>query len=343
MTQKKKTTRGKSKVALVTGAAGFVGFSVTRRLLSEGWKVVGIDNLNNYYTPALKKARLAELAKHRKAKNFRFEKLDLVNGKALTKLALAAKPDVIIHLAAQAGVRYGLVNQVAYLESNLIGHFHVLQACKALADAGSPVQHLLYASSSSVYGANKSWPFKETDDVSRPVSLYAATKRADEMVTHAWSHQFATPATGLRFFTVYGPWGRPDMTPLMFIEAMYNKKPIKLFNSGDLWRDFTYIDDIVEAIIRLIPVTPKGEGTPHIVYNLGNQQPVKMAQFVRILAKVAGKEPLIDNADWPATEVYKTYADTTRLKKAVGWVPRTKLEDGLKQFNAWYKVWAGRK
>jgi UDP-glucuronate 4-epimerase len=324
---------------LVTGAAGFIGHALSKRLLNEGYTVVGLDNINDYYDPKLKKARLKDLAAHPKAKNFTFKKLDLTNLAGLKKLALATKPQAIIHLAAQAGVRYGLTHQQPYLESNLIGHFNILQVCKALADAKAPIAHLPYASSSSVYGANEKVPFEETDDVSRPVSLYAATKRADELITHSWSHQFGLPATGLRFFTVYGPWGRPDMSPLMFIDAVYKKKPINLFNSGDLWRDFTYIDDIVEAILRLMPVAPKTDKkspTPHTVYNLGNQSPVQMSTFITTLEKVTGKKAQVKNLPWPPTEVYKTYASTTRLKKAVGWAPATPLEKGLANLNAWY-------
>jgi UDP-glucuronate 4-epimerase len=326
---------------LVTGAAGFIGAAVSERLLAMGHSVVGLDNLNDYYDPALKHARLAHLASLPGAASFSFHKLDLTDRDALITLAQTTRPSHIIHLAAQAGVRYGLVNQIAYLESNLIGHFNVLAACKALADGGNPIRHLLYASSSSVYGANEKVPFEEADDVSRPVSLYAATKRADELITHAWSHQFGTPATGLRFFTVYGPWGRPDMTPLMFTKAILEGQPLPLFNHGDLWRDFTYIDDIVEAIIRLMPVIPQPSPTPHTIYNLGNQNPVQMAEFVQILSDVLGQKAILDLKDWPATEVYKTYADTARLKAAVGWAPSTSLADGLARLAQWYKTTGG--
>lgn len=326
------------KTALVTGAAGFIGSTLTIRLLAEGWRVVGLDNLNDYYTPELKEARLANIASQPGAANFTFHKQDLVDREALVNLALQTKPDAIIHLAAQAGVRYGLVNQVVYLESNLIGHFNVLAAAKALKDAGTPTSHFLYASSSSVYGANEKVPFEESDDVSRPVSLYAATKRADELITHAWSHQFAIPATGMRFFTVYGPWGRPDMSPFLFAKAILEQKPIALYNSGDLWRDFTYVDDIVEAIVRLIPVVPAAEPTPHALFNLGNQNPVQMRAFVQTLGEVMGATPIVDNQDWPATEVYKTYADTTRLNAAIGWSPSTPLATGLARLAEWYKT-----
>lgn len=332
-----------AKTALVTGAAGFIGAALAERLLAEGWHVVGLDNINDYYSPALKQARLAHLAALSAAKNFTFHKLNLTDRDAIIKLALATKPTVIIHLAAQASVRYGLTHQVPYLESNLIGHFNMLATAKALSDAGSPLSHFLYASSSSVYGANAqpgedTVPFTETDDVSRPVSLYAATKRADELITHAWAHQFAMPSSGLRFFTVYGPWGRPDMSPIIFSKAILEGTPIPMFNKGDLWRDFTFIDDIIEAIFRLIPVPPKAEPTPHAIYNLGNQNPVQMLTFVETLSKVLGKEPVLDLQDWPATEVYKTFADTSRLKAAVGWAPSTKLEDGLQKLADWYQT-----
>jgi UDP-glucuronate 4-epimerase len=327
-------------IAFVTGCAGFVGHAMCRRLLSEGWQVLGVDNLNHYYSPAFKKARLQDLAEHESAQHFSFGHIDLIDKSALEAFILPKKPNVIIHLAAQAGVRYGLVNQVSYLESNLIGHFHILQLAKSLADAGSPIQHLLYASSSSVYGNNGAEkmgePFRETDDVSRPVSLYAATKCADELITHAWAHQFGMPSTGLRFFTVYGPWGRPDMTPLMFTHSLYQGKSIKLFNGGDLWRDFTYIDDIIEAIYRLIPKIPAATPTSHTVYNLGNQQPVQMKEFVEILAKVTGQAPMVEHAPWLPTEVYRTAADTDKLKNAIGWAPSTDLQDGLAQLNHWY-------
>ncbi|RYG61643.1 MAG: NAD-dependent epimerase/dehydratase family protein [Alphaproteobacteria bacterium] len=332
-----------NRTALVTGTAGFVGAALTERLLNDGWNVIGIDNVNDYYSPTLKEARLAHLASLSNASNHQFHRINLTDREALVALALATKPDVIIHLAAQASVRYGLVNQVAYLEANLIGHFNMLAMAKALADSGHPVQHFLYASSSSVYGANaqpgeETVAFSEADDVSRPVSLYAATKRANELITHSWSHQFGMPASGLRFFTVYGPWGRPDMTPVMFSKLITEGKPIPLFNGGDLWRDFTYIDDIIEAIVRLIPVPPVANPTPHVVYNLGNQSPVQMKDFVETLGKAMGVTPVIDPQDWPATEVYKTFADTSRLKAAVGWVPSTPLADGLARLAVWYKA-----
>jgi UDP-glucuronate 4-epimerase len=241
-------------------------------------------------------------------------------------------------VGAQASVRYGLTNQVAYLNSNLIGHFNILAACKALQEQHGCLQHLLYASSSSVYGGNEKVPFCEDDNVSHPQSLYAASKLADEVITESWVHQFKGnkgwfPASGLRFFTVYGPWGRPDMSPMLFANAMMRGQPIPLYNNGDLWRDFTYIDDIVEAVVRLMPCVP---ARGHEVYNLGNQNPVRMSDFVQVMGDVLGKVPVVDNKPWPPTEVYKTFADTSKLKAAVGWAPRTELQDGLTRFAAWY-------
>lgn len=322
------------KSIVVTGAAGFVGAALCQRLLADGYKVVGVDSLNDYYDPALKRQRVKQIQKHVKAKNFTFKKLDLVNRPALVKLLKGVKPVSVIHLAAQASVRYGLVNPVSYLERNLIGHFNVLEAMR-LAGVG----RLLYASSSSVYGANEKVPFSETDDVSHPVSLYAATKRADELVTEAWCHQFGLKATGLRFFTVYGPWGRPDMSPMIFASAIMEGRAIPLFNSGDLWRDFTFIDDIIEAVVRLMEAPEGLKDKRHSIYNLGNQNPVRMDEFVRVMSGVLGKKAKIKNMEWPATEVYKTYADTSALKKKVGWAPKTKLEDGLKKFAEWFVPW----
>lgn len=325
---------------LVTGAAGFIGAAVTERLLKDGYRVVGFDNFNDYYDVRLKEERVKRL--RGMGGDFHFERVEMADKADVLRFFAETKPEMVVHLAAQAGVRYGLVNQQIYLESNLIGHFNILAACKAQTDAGSPIGHLLYASSSSVYGNQEKTPFSENDDVSRPVSLYAATKRADEMITHAWAHQFGLASTGLRFFTVYGPWGRPDMSPMLFATAIADGKAIPLFNDGDLWRDFTYVDDIVEAIVRLMPVVPTREtcgGTPHTVFNLGNQNPVQMREFVKTLAKVMGCEAKVDSREWPPTEVYQTFADTSRLKAAVGWAPSTKLEDGLARFAAWFAEW----
>lgn len=330
------------RTALVTGVAGFVGMATAARLLRDGWRVVGFDNLNDYYDVSLKEARLENLRGLPQGGNFVFHKLDLADAAGVLALVMDTKPEVVIHLGAQASVRYGMKNQKVYLESNLVGHFNILAACKALNEAApGHMPHLLYASSSSVYGGNEKVPFEETDDVSSPQSLYAATKRADELVTHAWVNQFVgTPgafaASGMRFFTVYGPWGRPDMSAMLFAHAILEGKPIQLFNKGDLWRDFTFIDDIVEAIVQLIPARPAGK-VAHEVYNLGNQNPVRMDTFVEVMAKAIGKEPVVDLREWPPTEVYKTYASTAKLQAAVGWVPATALDEGLAKFVTWYK------
>ncbi|MFZ2587874.1 MAG: GDP-mannose 4,6-dehydratase [Alphaproteobacteria bacterium] len=330
------------KTALITGVAGFVGFSVAKRLLGDGWRVVGMDNLNDYYDPALKTLRLEAL--RGLGGSFEFTKLDLADAEGVLALVLRAKPSHVVHVGAQASVRYGLKHQRVYLDSNLTGHFNMLAACKALQEQYGGLEHLLYASSSSVYGGNEKVPFCEDDAVMHPQSLYAATKVADELVTEAWVHQFkgsegAFVATGMRFFTVYGPWGRPDMSPLLFAEAVMEGKAIPLYNSGDLWRDFTYIDDIVEAVVRLMPVKP---ARGHEVYNLGNQNPIKMTDFVRVMGEVVGREPVVDNKPWPPTEVYKTYADTSKLKAAVGWAPSTELKDGLTRLIGWYTGVRGR-
>lgn len=326
---------------LITGVAGFVGFSLAKRLLGEGHAVVGMDNLNDYYDPALKRARVAVLEGMGGA--FSFHEMDLADEAGVTALMLASKPSVVLHVGAQASVRYGLRNQVAYLNSNLVGHFNMLAACKALQEQEGCLRHVLYASSSSVYGGNakpgeETVAFAEIDNVMQPQSLYAATKLADEVMTEAWCHQFkgsagAFVASGLRFFTVYGPWGRPDMSPMLFASAMLDGRAIPLFNGGDLWRDFTYIDDIVEAVVRLVDAPP---ARGHEVYNLGNQNPVRMDDFVRVMGEVLGREPVVEMREWPPTEVYKTYADTRKLQAAVGWSPRTELRDGLARFAEWY-------
>lgn len=323
---------------LVTGAAGFIGAACCHALLDAGAQVAGCDSLNDYYDPALKQARLARLGART---GFTFRRLDLAEAGALAAFWESARPDLVLHLAAQAGVRYSLQNPAAYLHSNLIGHQHVLQACRAAQQAGHPVAHLLYASSSSVYGNQTKTPFSEADALEPPASLYAATKQANEQCTHAWSRQFGQPATGMRFFTVYGPWGRPDMTPMLFGRKILQNEPIPLFNGGDLWRDFTFIDDIVTAITRLMPLPPAGDAqtVPHQVYNLGNQAPVQMKEFVTLLEAALGHKAIIDNPPWPPTEVYQTFADTAKLQAATGWAPHTPLAEGLAQFAAWFGPW----
>jgi len=326
----------------LTGAAGFIGAALAERLLHEGHEIFGIDNLNDYYDPSLKAARLVNLSEHPEQQNFTFQEMDLTSEYALHSSMRDFAPTAVIHLAAQAGVRYSLQNPHSYIQSNLVGHFNILEGCRQLqSDQPGQLQHLLYASSSSVYGGNTRVPFSEADKTENALSLYAATKGAGELMTNSYSHLFAIPASGLRFFTVYGPWGRPDMSPMLFAERILTGEPIKLFNEGDLWRDFTYIDDIVEAIVRLMPNAPQktAEHPAHEVYNLGNQSPVQLMEYVETLADVLGKKPALDLVAWPPTEVYKTYADTTKLQARVGWAPETPLRDGLERFSAWFVPW----
>lgn len=336
---------------LVTGAAGFIGHALTKRLLADGWAVVGLDNLNDYYDVGLKEARLADVAALGVGEQWQFARVELADAEAVKAVVAAARPDVVVHLAAQASVRYGLKDPLIYGTSNVSGYLNVLDAVRAYNTAGGAVRHVLYASSSSVYGANAkpgedTVAFKETDDVSRPVSLYAASKRADELLSHAWASQWPDfpPLTGLRFFTVYGPWGRPDMSPVLFADKLLRGEPVPLFNGGDLWRDFTFVGDIVEAIVRLMPWV--GEAAPAReraeVFNLGNQHPVRLDDYVRVMAEAFGVEGTIDKLPWPPTEVYKTFADTAKLRAAVGWAPQTDLADGMRAFADWYQGWHGR-
>ena len=324
---------------LVTGAAGFIGAALAERLLADGQTTLyGLDNLNDYYDPELKKARVTRL-QNLAGDRFKFQKIDLADEAGVQAFFKEAQPKVVYHLAAQASVRYALKNPAAYCKSNLVGHFNVLEACRLLHDEGNGcLHHLVYASTSSVYGGNEKVPFEETDDVSRPVSLYAATKRSDELITYSYSHMFGLPATGVRFFTVYGPWGRPDMSPWIFASKILDGQPIPVFNHGDLWRDFTYVDDIVEGVIRVGQHVPQATETtpPHDLFNIGNSEPVKLTEYIEVMAKVLGKEPLLDLQPCPPTEVYKTYAETSKLEAAVGWKPYTPLEVGLQKFADWF-------
>ena len=320
---------------VVTGTAGFIGAATAARLLADGHTVFGLDSYHDYYDVGLKQARTEQL-QQAYPDTFTFQTLDLSHEEATLAYFDRAQPDYVIHLAAQASVRYGLKNPMAYCKNNLVGHFHVLEACRKLYAAGV-LKHLVYASTSSVYGGNEKVPFEETDDVSRPVSLYAATKRADELITYSYSHMWGLPATAVRFFTVYGPWGRPDMSPMIFGTALLEEKPIPVFNYGDLWRDFTYVDDIVEGVVRLAGYVPSVEnGAPHELFNIGNSQPVQLLEFIETLAGVLGKEPILDLQECPPTEVYKTFADTSKLEAAIGWKPSTPLKTGLERFAAWF-------
>ncbi|MDQ5904101.1 MAG: UDP-glucuronate 4-epimerase [Pseudomonadota bacterium] len=322
---------------LVTGAAGFIGMHVCQRLLARGDEVVGIDNLNDYYEVALKEARLAQLTPQ---PNFRFVRLDIADRDGLAELFAKEKAQRVVHLAAQAGVRYSITNPQAYADSNLGGFLNILEACRH-----NPVAHLVYASSSSVYGGNEKMPFAEDDSVDRPVSLYAATKKANELMAHAYSHLYGIPATGLRFFTVYGPWGRTDMAYFSFARAILAGKSIEAFNHGQLLRDFTYLDDIVEGIIRVLdkPATPEAAAphAAHRVFNIGNHEPVALLEFIETLEQALGREAIKAFKPMQPGDVLATFADTAQLQAWVGFSPKTSLKDGIGKFVTWYKGWAG--
>ena len=330
------------KSVLVTGAAGFIGFHLSRRLLQNGCRVTGIDNLNDYYDVSLKKARLEILNKNRA---FSFQKIDLCQREAMASLFEEETFDVVVNLAAQAGVRYSLVNPFAYVDSNLTGFANVLEGCRH-----HGVRHLVFASSSSVYGANTKMPFSVHHNVDHPLSLYAATKKANELMAHTYSHLYGLPCTGLRFFTVYGPWGRPDMALFLFTRAIRDGKPIQVFNHGNMKRDFTYIDDIVEGVVRVMEIIPQpdpawtGEnpdpGTscaPYRIYNIGNNQPVDLLYFIEVLEKAMGKEAEKEFLDMQPGDVPSTYADIDDLSRAVDFKPRTSIEEGIAEFVAWYR------
>lgn len=336
------------KLILITGSAGFIGSFLSKRLLSYGSKIIGVDNLNDYYEVSLKESRLKRLEQF---DDFTFIKEDLSNKEAIEEIFEKYKPDVVINLAAQAGVRYSLENPDVYIQSNIVGFHNILEACRHY-----PVEHLIYASSSSVYGANKKVPFEETDFVDHPVSLYAATKKSNELMAHTYSHLFGIPATGLRFFTVYGPMGRPDMAYFTFVNKYFKGEPIRIFNNGDfendLYRDFTYIDDIVEGIVRLIDYPPKKEennGVAHKVYNIGNNKPEKLMTFIHILENALsnslGRPVKFEKIYEPMKpgDVPKTYASTDELYKAVGFKPSTPLEVGLQKFTDWYVEYYNKK
>jgi UDP-glucuronate 4-epimerase len=335
---------------LLTGAAGFIGMHVAQRLLARGDEVVGVDSLNSYSDPALKAARLDELARHPRAAAFRFERLDVADGAALQALLARERVDRVVHLAAQAGVRYSIENPQAYGEANLSGFLNVLEACRR-----HPVEHLVYASSSSVYGGNAKMPFSESDSVDHPVSLYAATKKANELMAHTYSHLYGIPTTGLRFFTVYGPWGRPDMAYFSFTRDILAGKPITVFNEGRMLRDFTYVDDIVDGVVAVLdkPATPDpgfdplapDPGTsraPYRVFNIGNQDPVALGEFIATLERALGVEATRDYRPMQPGDVVATHADVSALKAWTGVSPRTPLADGLARFVEWYRRYFDR-
>ena len=308
---------------LVTGVAGFIGMHCARRLLSRGDKVIGIDNLSPYNPIKLKKDRLKQLPK----KNFSFAKLDISNFSALQKIFKREKPDSVLHLAAQPGVRYSLENPATYVRSNLVGFANLLECCRR-----NPPRHLVFASSSSVYGANSQLPWSESQNVDHPVSVYAATKKSNELMAHVYSHLYGIPATGLRYFTVYGPWGRPDMSAMLFARAIADGKPIPVFNHGDMQRDFTYVDDIVEGTLRVLD-----QPAPYAIYNIGNHQPVALLDYIAALEKVLGRKAKLEMKPMQPGDVKATYADTSALRRAVGFAPSTPLETGLARFAEWFK------
>ena len=325
---------------LVTGAAGFIGNFVSERLCDLGHEVIGLDNLNDYYDPNLKLARLERLDKFT---NFTFVKLDLADREGIASLFSEQQFERVIHLAAQAGVRYSIENPMAYIDSNVVGMATILEGCRH-----NKVGHLVYASSSSVYGMNEKMPFSTEDAVDHPVSLYAATKKSNELMAHSYSHLYDLPTTGLRFFTVYGPWGRPDMAPFLFTDAILNDREIKVFNHGKMKRDFTYIDDIVEGIIRIQDVVPQrnddnpntspsSSTAPYKVFNIGNNEPIPLMRFIEAIEKASGKEAAKNYMPMQPGDVPATFADIDSLKDEVGFKPDTSIEYGMQQFVDWYK------
>ena len=327
---------------LVTGAAGFIGMTTALRLLARGDEVVGLDNLNDYYDVTLKESRLARLTSHA---GFRFVKLDVADRFGIEKLFAVEKFDSVIHLAAQAGVRYSLQNPHAYIDSNIVGFTNILEGCRH-----AKVQHLVYASSSSIYGGNTKMPFSEHDSVDHPVSLYAATKKANELMAHTYSHLYSLPTTGLRFFTVYGPWGRPDMALFLFTKAILEGRPINVFNHGNMQRDFTFVDDIVEGVIRVLDRVPAPDpsydavqsdpatsSAPYRVFNIGNSDPVPLLDFIGCIESALGKQAEKNLLPLQDGDVPATYANTDALRDWVGFVPGTPVQDGINQFVAWYR------
>jgi UDP-glucuronate 4-epimerase len=329
-------------IVLVTGAAGFIGFHVTQRLLAEGRQVIGIDSLNNYYDPQLKQARLAMLQAQ---PGFTFRKLDLADRAAMKDLFAAYRFPAVVHLAAQAGVRYSLENPHAYVDANLEGFINVLEGCRH-----NGCEHLLFASSSSVYGANTKLPFSVKDNVDHPISLYAATKKANELMAHSYSHLYRLPTTGLRFFTVYGPWGRPDMAMFIFAKAILAGQPVRLFNHGRMRRDFTFVEDVVQAVVRLVGRPPQGNPdwdgnrpdpatskAPWTVYNIGNNHPEELTHVISLLEKEFGRPAIKEMLPMQPGDVEATYADVADLERDIGFKPATPIEEGIARFAKWYR------
>jgi len=330
---------------LVTGAAGFIGASVCKRLLDDGEIVIGIDNINDYYDPNLKISRLQAI----KQSNWEFARLDISDQSSMKELFAKHKPCRVIHLAAQAGVRYSIENPNAYIQSNLVGFGHILEECRQ-----HGIRHLVYASSSSVYGGNTNLPFRESQAVNHPVSLYAATKKANELMAHTYSHLYNLPATGLRFFTVYGPWGRPDMAPMLFAKSILSGKPIRIFNNGQMQRDFTYIDDIVEGVVRVMrkpaeansefdknQPDPASSWAPHRVFNIGNSSPIELMKFISCLEQALGVKAIEQLEPMQPGDVVATAADTTALEKWIDFKPVTSIDRGIEKFALWYRDYYG--
>ena len=331
---------------LVTGAAGFIGFHVAKRLLADGHQVVGLDNLNDYYDPTLKAARLAQLTP---AQSFRFERVDLRDHAATASVFQHHRPERVVHLAAQAGVRYSLVNPHAYTDANVVGFLNVLEDCR-----NHRVEHLVFASSSSVYGANTKLPFSTRDNVDHPVSLYAATKKANELMAHAYAHLYGLPCTGLRFFTVYGPWGRPDMALFLFTRAILEDRTIDVFNEGRMQRDFTYVDDVVEGVVRVLARAaspdpgwsgdqpdPATSRAPYRIYNIGNDRPVELLRYIEVLEACLGKTARKNLLPLQPGDVPVTWADVDDLVRDIGYQPRTTVEEGIARFVEWYRAYYG--
>lgn len=336
----------KDRPVLLTGCAGFIGFHLARKLLDMGCAVVGVDNLSDYYDVSLKHARLDQL---RGRGRFRFEQVSLEDRRAMDEVFSRNLPSRVVNLAAQAGVRYSLTNPHTYVESNVVGFLNILEGCRHYG-----AEHLVYASSSSVYGANTKMPFSTHDSVDHPVSLYAATKKANELMAHSYSYLYGLPTTGLRFFTVYGPWGRPDMALFLFTKAILGGKPIKLFNNGNMKRDFTYIDDVVEGVVRLLDKNPvpnqdwdsehpdsATSSAPYRIYNIGNNQPVKLTRFIAALEAALGKKAEKELLPMQPGDVPETYADIEDLFAVIGYRPTTSIEEGVARFVAWYKSFYG--
>lgn len=320
---------------LITGVAGFIGYHLAKRLIAENIFVIGIDNMNDYYSVELKKDRLKNIGER---DNFLFIEASIENMDVLEDCFKNYRPDIVINLAAQAGVRYSIENPKAYIDSNIIGFFNMLECCRRY-----PVKHLIFASSSSVYGANKKVPYSTKDKVDTPVSLYAATKKTDELLAYSYSKLYKIKTTGLRFFTVYGPFGRPDMAYFSFTDKIMNDKSIQIFNNGDMYRDFTYIDDIIEGIVRLLDYIPKEDENNafYKIYNIGNNNPVKLMDFINILEESLGRSAKKEYLPMQLGDVYQTYADIEELKRDTGFAPKTKLSDGINKFVEWYKKYYG--